>query len=94
MIVYQVIELSKEQFFPIEERSPSTKRHIKYYESNKRSIEIEFPRLCNIVGNLLQFPQLSHSSNLLAKAVKLHQKPNANSIVVLNNLIQRYLQKQ
>lgn len=67
------------------------KTPMEYYESNKRSMNAKYPGLSTIACNLLQHPQLSHSSNLLAKAVNLHQKPNAKSIAVLNNLIQRYL---
>lgn len=66
------------------------KTPIEYYHSNKNDMDNLFPKIKIVVDNLEMHVQLSHSSNLLAKAVKLHQKPINNNILMLNNLIERY----
>lgn len=68
------------------------KTPMEYYLSKADSMDATFPQLGTVVRNLTQYPQLSHSSNLLAKAAKLHQKMNRKSVLVLNKLIQRYLE--
>lgn len=65
---------------------------VDYFKVNTSTMITKFPQLQSVVDKLVQSPQLSHASNILAKAIELKKKPNTEKEAVLNKLIIRYLQ--
>lgn len=64
---------------------------IEYYNANKRSMKQMFHGLNIIVEELEKYPQLSHASNILTKAVKTHKGKDTKAKKVLNVLIPQYI---
>ncbi len=50
-----------------------TQTPIEYYKANMLSMKRMFPGINNIVKELETYPQLSHASNILTKAVNIYK---------------------
>ena len=64
---------------------------IEYYKANMLSMKRMFPGINDIVGELENYPQLSHASNILTKAVNIHKDKITKAKKVLNMLIPQYI---